>query len=205
MRAIAAVRLYVRVAEHPHRASLDVEPARVERGLKDLSRASARLRRPDRTPCVRGERARHAQGEEREADEANPSCHLPDAPRRCHCARASVSGRGGEERYSPFRVDVVFVKNLTTFASTSPRPLGGRAAPRSSYRYRAWKISPREYRKSTNRLSRGHPPPAWAPPPRRPRPWAPRLPRRAPRRARSPSPAAAAPAWAAPGWAARTS
>ena len=103
VRAIAAVRLYVRVAEHPHRASLDVEPARVERGLKDLSRASARLRSPDRTPCVRGERARHAQGEEREADVANPACHLPDAPRPGDRARASVSGRGGEERETPFR------------------------------------------------------------------------------------------------------
>lgn len=52
-------------------------------------------------------------------------------------------------------------------------------------------------------LSRGRPPPAWAPPPRRPRPWAPKL--RASPRASPPARAAAAPAWAAPGWAARTS
>ena len=52
-------------------------------------------------------------------------------------------------------------------------------------------------------LSRGRPPPAWAPPPRPPRPWAPK-PRASPR-APPPARAAAAPAWAAPGWAARTS
>ena len=104
VRAIAAVRIYVRVAEDPHRASLDVEPVRFERGLQDVRRSRARLEGRQGTPRLRGERARHAEGDEREAGEAEASCHLPDAARegdrereRVRRTRARVSRESGEQ------------------------------------------------------------------------------------------------------------
>ena len=103
VRAIAAVRIYVRVAEDPHRASLDVEPVRFERGLQDVRRSRARLEGRQGTPRLRGERARHAEGDEREAGEAEASCHLPDAARESdasarECVELELESRAREWR-----------------------------------------------------------------------------------------------------------
>ena len=215
VRAIAAVRIYVRVAEDPHRASLDVEPVRFERGLQDVRRSRARLEGRQGTPRLRGERARHAEGDEREAGEAEASCHLPDAARESdasarECVELELESRervANNRRRACFRTpldvgsvvvshDVSQEKNRAARRLARERPLGGR--------HPAARLVPSKPLVSLlTSLSRGRPPPAWAPPPRRPRPWAPKL--RASPRAPPPARAAAAPAWAAPGWAARTS
>lgn len=217
VRAIAAVRIYVRVAEDPHRASLDVEPVRFERGLQDVRRSRARLEGRQGTPRLRGERARHAEGDEREAGEAEASCHLPDAARegdrereRVRRTRARVSRESGEQpkarvfsyvrwtlEVSLFEHDVSQKKIARIDGSRASVRSADDAEPPASSLQNLWLVS------LLTSLSRGRPPPAWAPPPRRPRPWAPK-PRASPR-APPPARAAAAPAWAAPGWAARTS